>query len=247
VVILAHEKFVFVAGGGNFGSGAVKFLLEKPEWKVVICDKNADCQASGLVRNSIKFGETKNALQMTGPTLFLGDAVETLVQLLLDGVIPDVIVPCVPFHFAGKALTSYLKKKSLNVHPSPELLKRGFEKSKLGGIEYRINEREALAVASKMPFNIRCAAGCSQPQICPVTKNELQRPMYDLVTELLKLGQADFIKVLRSRLMAPNVGGFSGDELKQSLDFCAKEEPETIALATSCSCHAVMNAFGIKA
>ena len=244
---MVHQKFVFIAGGGNFGSRAMKFLLDKPGWKVVVCDKNADCEASGLVRNSVKFGGVKNALQMTEPTLFLGDAVETLVHLLLDAVVPDVIVPCVPFHFAGKALNSYLTKNSLNVQPSPELLKRGFEKSKLGGIEYRIGEREAIAVASKMPFNLRCAAGCSQPQICPVTKNKLRKPMYDLVTDLLRLGQADFVKVFRSRLMAPNVGGFPGDELKQSIDFCAKERPKTIALATSCSCHAVINAFEIKA
>ena len=247
MINLAHEKLVFVAGGGNFGSGAVKFLLKKPDWKVVISDKNKDCQVAHLVRTSTKFEEVKDAPEMTEPTLFIGDAVETLVVLLSDGIVPEIIVPCVPFHFAAKVLTSYVRERSLKVEPNSGVLKKAFESSHLEDIQYRIDEQQAVAVASKMPFDLRCAVGCNQPQICPVTKNQLRKPMYELVAALLRGSKADFVKVLRSRLMASNVGGFSGDELKQSLDFCIKNRPRTLALATSCSCHAAMNGLEIIA
>jgi hypothetical protein len=242
---MARSKIAFVAGGGSYGSGALKFFLKEPEWKVVICDVNEDCQASRLVR-TFKASEIHDALQMTEPGLILGDAVETLAKLLSHGIVPKVVVPCVPFHFAAKVLTSYLVNYALNVEPLVDPLKEAFERSHLRGIDYRIDDHYALAIASKMPFDLRCAAGCNQPQICPVTKKELQKPMYDLIDDLLRLSRVDFAKVLRSRLLSSGVGGFSGEELKQSLDFCASHTPQTLALATSCSCHAVMNAFRIE-
>jgi len=243
---MAYRKMAFVAGGGRYGSGALKFFLKTPEWKAVICDENEKCEASHLVRTSTKLSGVNDVLGMTQPRLIIGDAVETLTQLLLQGIVPDVVVPCVPFHFAAKVLTSYLTHKTLCVQPLVQPLKEAFEESQLQGIEYRIDDRHALAVASKMPFNLRCAAGCNQPQICPVTKKELRKPMYDVIADLLKLTKVKFTKVLRSHLLSSNVGGFSGEELKRSLDFTAMDKPRTLALATSCSCHAVINAFRIE-
>jgi hypothetical protein len=246
VINLVYKKMAFVAGGGKYGSGALKFFLKTPEWKTVICDENENCEASHLVKTSTKLSGLNDVQEITEPRLIIGDAVETLTQLLLQGIVPEVVVPCVPFHFAAKVLTSYLANRTLSVRPLVEPLKEAFEKSQLQGIEYRIDERHALAVASKMPFDLRCAAGCIQPQKCPVTKKELRKPMYDLVAELLKLSKVEFVKVLRSHLLSPNVGGFSGEELKQSLDFSVTNKPRTLALATSCSCHAVMNVFRIE-
>jgi len=242
---LADRQIAFIAGGGKYGSGASEYFLKKRNWKVVICDEEKHCQASTLVRATIKLEELGSSLKIKKPTLLIGDAAEALVQLFSDGTVPKIIIPCVPFHFAARMLAVYLTRKGLNVQPGFEPLKLAFEKAQLEGVETRLNQDCALAVASRMPFNLRCVSGCNQPQICPVTGRKLLNPMYDLMAETLSYGKVDFVRVLRSRLLAPNIGGFAGEELKQMLDLCIEKEPCTIALATSCNCHAAANVFRI--
>jgi hypothetical protein len=245
VIDLPEKKVAFIAGGGKYGSGALKYFMKNQSWNVVVCDEDEHCQASALVEDAIKLDQTGSAPRIRKPTLLVGSAVDGLVQFLSYGVIPEIVIPCVPFHFAAKVLTLYLTRKGLSVKPSSEDLKLAFESANLKEIDYRVDEDYALVVVSKMPFNLQCLSGCNEPEICPVTKRRLLRPMYALMADTLAKGKVDFVMVLRSWLMAPNIGGFSGDELKQTLDLCIQQEPCTIALATSCSCHAVANIFEI--
>jgi hypothetical protein len=69
--------------------------------------------------------------------------------------------------------------------------------------------------------------------------------MYDLVAEALGTERIDIVRVLRSRLLAPSVGGFSGRDLKNTIDLCIEKAPCSIAIATSCTCHMVANALKI--
>jgi hypothetical protein len=175
-----------------------------------------------------------------------GDAAEALLRFLSDGIVPEMIVPCVPVHFAAKALTRYLTNKGLGVQPCFLPLRHAFEGTQLTGVELAFSENEALVVVSKMPFDLRCISACSQPSSCPVTGRILERPMYELMAEILSNTEVDITKVFRSRLLASNVGGFPGIEFKQVLDQCEGKGSCTVALATSCSCHAVVNALKIE-
>lgn len=243
---LISGKIAFIAGGGKYGSGALQYLLKQPNWKTVVCDENNDCQSSSLLRTSVKLEELEHPIQIKNSTLILGNAVDAATQFMADGIIPDTIIPCVPFHFAAKVLTSYLTNKGLKVQPDFKPLMRAFEKARIEGADYKLDQHSALVLASKMPFDQLCAPACEQPRICPVTGRRLMRPMYQLIDETLNRAAVDKVKVLRSRLIAPNTGGFQGGEFKGFLDLCEKLEPCTIAIATSCSCHAVANVFRIE-
>nr|MDO8098573.1 hypothetical protein [Candidatus Njordarchaeota archaeon] len=243
---MVDRQFAFIAGGGKYGSGALKWFLKKRGWKVVVCDEDERCQVSAIVGTIVKLEESGGFTQIEKPTLLVGDAGDALSQFYSDETIPKIVIPCVPFHLAAKVLTVYLARRGLKVQPSFEPLRLAFEKAHLEGVEYKLNQDHALAVASKMPFDLQCVSGCNQPQMCPVTKRKLLKPMYDLTAETLSYGKVDYVKVLRSHLLAPNIGGFLGEELKQTLDLCIKEEPFTVGLATACSCHAVMNIIRIE-
>jgi hypothetical protein len=69
--------------------------------------------------------------------------------------------------------------------------------------------------------------------------------MYDLAAEALSDERIDIVRVLRSRLLAPSVGGFSGRDLKNAIDLCIEKAPCSIAIVTSCSCHIVANTLKI--
>ncbi len=246
VIDMTEGQIALIAGGGKYGSGALKYFLKQPDWKVVICDEDSHCQASTLVKTKVELAELGSHIQIRDPTLLIADAVEAAVRFLTDGIVPKMILPCVPFHFAAKVLTGYMVSKGLHIQPTFEPLRHAFEKAQLEGVEYKLNQKNALAVASKMPFNLQCAPGCQQPRVCPVTGRRLSKPMYQLVNETLNEAKVDIVKVLRSRLIAPNIGGFSGEELKQILNLCVESVPCTIAIATSCDCHAVANVFRIE-
>jgi hypothetical protein len=246
VIKLTEAQIALIAGGGKYGSGALKYFLKQRDWKVVVCDQDSHSLASALVKTKVEFAKLGHPIQIRDPTLIIADAVEVAVRFLTDGIVPKIIIPCVPFHFAGKVLTSYMTSKGLHVRPSFELLEQAFEEARLVGIEYKLNQENALVVASKMPFNMQCAPGCQQPSACPVTGRKLSKPMYQLMNETLNHAKVDIVKVLRSRLIARNIGGFSGEELKQTIDLCVKSKPCTIAIATSCGCHAVANVFRIE-
>jgi hypothetical protein len=237
---LTVREIAFVAGGGKYGTFALQHLA-KTGIRTLICDKDRHCQATKYVKNEIGLEDLQKLAQRSEPALLIGDATEALTRLLLDGIVPSLIVPCVPFHFAAKVLTSYFGNNGLEVRPDFEPLKLAFEKSKPEDIEYRLYRDNALAVASKMPFDLQCKSGCNQPRTCPVTGRRLLKPMYKLIEEILDSSEADFVKVLRSRLIAPNVGGFRGEELMHVADLCTEKEPCTLAIATSCSCHAIAN------
>jgi hypothetical protein len=241
VIDLVDRHFVFIAGGGKYGSGALKWFLKKRGCKVVVCDEDESCQASNLVEAVVRLEEPREFAKIKKSTLLVGNVVDALARFFSREIVPEIIIPCVPLHLAAKVLTVYLVRKGLKVKPCFESLRLAFQKAQLVGVEYRLNQDYALAVASKMPFDMQCVSGCNQPQVCPVTKKKLLKPMYDLTAETLSYGNVDCVKVLRSHLLAPNIGGFHGEELKQTLDLCIKNEPCTIGLATSCSCHAVMN------
>lgn len=245
MIDLTDRKIAFVAGGGKYGSGALTYFMKEPDWNVIICDEDRECQASKLVRTIVELKALGNPSKIRYPLMMVGDAAEALIRFFADGIVPEIIVPCVPVHFAAKVLTGYLASLGLSVQPDARSLTIGFERVPLEEAEFALSENDALALASKMPFNMRCASGCSQPERCPVTGRPLAKAMYELITATLNNTGADIVKVLRSHLLAPNIGGFSGKELRQTVDLCIGKKPCTLALATSCSCHAVANVFKI--
>ncbi|RLB12393.1 MAG: hypothetical protein DRG63_11710, partial [Deltaproteobacteria bacterium] len=76
---------------------------------------------------------------------------------------------------------------------------------------------------------------------CTVTGEKRDRPLYQLLRELPVAGFN--IHVIRSRQLAPGLGGYAISEL---FGLCSKlrQMPDSKwLLATSCKCHGVLNGF----
>jgi hypothetical protein len=236
------ENLIFIAGGGRYGLKALKHFRGEAS-PIIVCDLNPKCQASAYVDRTLSgFGLEK--IDFKGLTLMVCDCVKALTSLLLAGVTPKTIIPTVPFHLAGKTLAEYLSWKGLKTQAYFEPLRFAFKGVSPGSAKYRLNGEAAMAVVSRMPFHLRCAPGCGEPTLCPVTGRRLIKPVYRLVREAL-VSEVDVLAMLESVLMAPDVGGYSGEKLKQALDLCLRKAPCTVAIATASQCHAVINAFKI--
>jgi hypothetical protein len=236
---------VFIAGGGRYGSVALKYFMKQPNWRSIVSDDSETAQVRCLAKNMIDLEHLTDILFVEDPTMISGDAAAALSMLFSFDVVPEIVIPCVPFHFAAKVAIHYLTSKGLNVKPLSRPLERACGKMDLEEVESRLNEDNALLVASRMPFNLQCARNCMQTDQCPVTRRKLLKPMYTMVAETLSDEQVDIVRVLRSHLLAPSVGGFSGRDLKEAISLCIEKAPCSIAIVTSCTCHMAANVFKI--
>ena len=233
------EGFVFIAGGGRFGSLAAKFFEQRGDVKVLLVDVRQDCPArryAGLIAASLDCLDFRRGVNM-----LVSDAVEALTELLERGVVPELVVPTVPGHFAGKVFKNCLERRGFTVAPSKRLLEEALRRLPRD-VELYVDEASSVIVCSYMPFDKRCKTPCPQPAVCPVTKRRREKPMFDL---LRGAADADVVFILRSTLLTANVGAFSGRELVEALDECVRRGGCTAAVGTACKCHGIINFFEV--
>jgi len=233
------KGLVFIAGGGRFGSLAAKFFKQRRDMKALLVDVRQNCLAYrhvGFVATSLD-----NLDFRRGVNMLVSDAVEALTELLERGAVPELVVPAIPGHFAGKVFKNYLERRGFTVAPSGSLLKETLRRLPKD-IELYADEDQSVIVCSYMPFNRKCKIPCSQPTVCPVTKRQREKAMFELLREAV---DADIVSILRSTLLTANVGAFSGKELIETLDECVKRMDCTIAIGTACRCHGIVNLFRV--
>ncbi|RLG02569.1 MAG: hypothetical protein DRN61_06245 [Thaumarchaeota archaeon] len=232
--------FVFVAGGGRFGASVIRFFKESGV-KTLVVDVNANCSA----REHVDFvAENLEGLDFSkGVNMIIADAVDVLIELLSRGVIPEHIVPTMPGHFAGKILKNYLERKGFTITPSIPLLRGAFRKLPKD-LAVLVDEINSVIICSYMPFDKKCKTPCVQPTVCPVTGRRKERAMFEILREAA--GAANIVCILQSKLIAENIGAFSGEELVKTLSECVRRSNYTIAIGTACKCHGIINFFEVK-
>lgn len=100
---------MFIAGGGWFGALAAENFKQKRDVKALLVDVRRDYPARrhvGLIVTSFDSLDFRRGVNM-----LVSDAVEVLIELLNRGVVPELVVPAVPGHFAGRVFRNYLKKR----------------------------------------------------------------------------------------------------------------------------------------
>ena len=211
---------VWVLGAGKFGHRAVQKLQSlSSETQIVLVDQDpcalAICEGEGV--------ETRTA-----------DVIEYLTRHLRLSEKPDWIVPAVPLHVAFEWIVSVL--------PDDAMVK------KLAIPERLINELPCTPGAGKGKLFISladfiCPDDCCEPAgHCTVTG--APRP-YDLFRKLARLQIENFIPVVvRSRQLAPGLGGYRPKDLFNALDQ-VKTAGTSILLSTACRCHGVLDAFAL--
>jgi hypothetical protein len=161
-----------------------------------------------------------------------GEAAAFLVESLKNGAAWDWIIPAVPEHVAF----SWLRQGALAaadwepVEVPPAL-------AALTPVAHRGREGE-LYLSRALHL---CPDDCSEPQVCPVTGEARETPLYEELEDLDVPGYQ--LAVISSRQLAPGVGGYAPGRLLALARLLAGLQGK-ILVATACRCHGVVH--GLK-
>ena len=215
------EGSVLVIGAGHFGKRAVEVLRARGKTRLRVVEK--DEKALG--------GITAPGLER-----ILADGVPFLREHAEFLPPSTVIVPALPVHLAFEWLRKALKKNYFSRRVKvPVRLKSMLPHTWEGS--------EGSLLASYADF--RCPDDCPEPaHHCTVTGKRRGKPMYKLLEDMALPGFR--VHVIRSRQLAPGVGGYSVGELRGLLGKVESGGDSKWLVGTACKCHGVVSALEIK-
>ena len=88
-----------------------------------------------------------------------------------------------------------------------------------------------------------CPDDCSEPQVCPITGEERQLPLFRILEEASCPVLP--ILVVASQQLAPGVGGYSPTKLMELGDAVSRASGP-LMVATACRCHGVVHGLQRK-
>jgi hypothetical protein len=206
-------KKYMVLGAGQFGIMAALKLVQLGH--VTVVDNDAD------------------SLQTLGNDLLETVCAEGLAYLAKTENLRffNWIVPALPQHVAFEWLHEALKKDGIQIEriPFPEGIK-------LPNCIQGDKGRVYASLSSEL-----CPDNCPEPPgVCFSTGEVRTHPLHKIISETVS---PDYqIKVLQSKQLAPGVGGYTPGSLLEVYRWAVDLRTAGI-LATSCSCHAVLDAF----
>lgn len=205
---------VIIAGGGKFGYKAAVDLKEIAE-RIVVVDVDPKCHASSLPH--VEF--------------VVGDAIQYITELMINKIIPDYVIPCLPGNLAAKVFINFMSKFGLKVTKDEKSFTNALQKIKEDVIIIA-DENSATIVASHAKDFI-CPSSCRAPKICPIS-NKVIHPLYSI----LNIGGDG--KIFVSELLTEGVGGIRGKELYEELIFRVKMSG-SFYVGTACECHGIVS------
>jgi hypothetical protein len=210
----------WILGAGRFGSLAVGRLLEQEQ----------GCSLLLVDRDRAKL----RALEAQGVVTIQQDAIDFLLSHPARG--PEWIVPAVPVHVAFRWLCRQLASEAdVEQSPVPEAVDPL--------VPNPLRDGKGGLYTSFATF--RCPDNCEEPaDTCTVTGRPRATNLFDV---LRRLDLAGFkVHVVRSRQLAPGVGGYRFSALGRLLQE-GRRSPETpLLVATACRCHGVVHALRWK-
>lgn len=214
-------KRILIIGAGTFGGIAVERLGERvPSAEITLVDQDP---------TALKQFENRSIQTVCRDGIaFLSEQMET-------GSPPDAIVPAIPRHVAWEWMSRALRPGAM-VEPIPvpdEVFKK---------LPNPFRGPNGEAYMSNADFI--CPDNCPEPEtLCTVTGKPRPRILHAYAAAIT---YKDFRSiVIVSRQMAPGVGGYSPQALRDAL---AQVEASStpVLLSTACKCHGVMHAFRMK-
>lgn len=206
-----------IVGCGHFGGRAVEKIFKKlPHCEITVVDKKKR-PLQKISRLPVK--------------TVLGDGLLILNQSLAKRLLPDYIIPAVPFHLAFEFILSQLtpwEGKRRSVPP-------------LTGVPNPMRGKRGELFTSIAHF--LCPEDCPEPaQYCTVTKERRQNPLFQILKDL----QGPFeSKVIRSKQLGLGVGGYSFHSLLKMVEEIKrrKDTNQLFLISTACRCHGVTSAL----
>jgi len=210
----------WVIGSGKFGSKAVGRLLKRRgQAHVTVVD--SDKEALECVTTEVPVKKV------------CGDGVEFLTERLRGDGRPDWIVPAVPIHLAFQWVLANLSAmdRKRQVAPVPQEIE--------SMVPNPIRGAQGQLYISFADFV--CPDYCTEPyDRCTFTGKPRKGILYQL---LEGISFDDFASVVvRSRQLAPGVGGYRPEDLEVSLQKVL-DYRGPVLYSTACFCHGVMDAL----
>jgi len=211
----------WIIGAGQFGAKAAERLARKhPETRLTVVDQ--DQKAFRAFEN----------LPVTPVCL---EGASYLAQQLDGNDAPDWIIPAVPVHLAFEWVRfKVMQERSLEVIPVPMEIEAVVPNPMRG--------REGQVFVSYADFV--CPDNCAEPfDQCTFTGKPRKGLLYQT---LERIAFKDFLSVvIRSRQLAPGVGGYRPEALKEALRK-VEAHKGPVLFSTACLCHGVMHALKIQ-
>lgn len=204
----------WIMGAGRFGRRAVDLLRRmRPQMPLTVVDRNP---------------EALTAVRIPGVETAVEDAVAFMARRLRESDQPEWIVPCVPFHLAYEWLLARLGRSA-----APTPVPREFA----AGLPHPFAVDRGGFAMSYADFI--CPPDCPEPSdICTHTGRPRPGHLYaDLESRPCPGFQ---IRVVRSRQLAPGLGGFRPQDLFH-LEERIRDVGGAVLVATACRCHGIIH------
>ncbi|MHC1604447.1 MAG: hypothetical protein ACXQTP_00545 [Candidatus Methanofastidiosia archaeon] len=242
VPITGNDSFILSVGGGNFGSKAA--ILAK-KWGAVniVIDCRSNCSACEIADIIVEDVDDLDFYLQKKIQLLIADGIDALINIL-DIKTPDIVVPAINGHLAGRVAKHVLVSSGFIISGCNSALRKVLMNFPEEHVSL-IDKTNSVMITSYMPEGMLCRENCNQPSICPVTKLEKGNPMHELLSNTIE-NKVDHLVLLHSRLLdnSGGVGGIIGKDVVAMLDYLKLiKTADNLAVATSCSCHGIVNFF----
>lgn len=212
------EDLCLIIGAGHFGRRAAGILKNKSDSPILIIDKEK---------------ESFEHIEALPSEKIVCDGVSFLVKNIHALNPSNFIIPAIPLHLAAEWLKSYLYTHgwTIRVRNLPEEIL-----SHLPHVWQGIGGTLLISYADFL-----CPDDCPEPSDhCPTTGETRTAPLHDLLGRLIIPQHQNYI--IRSRQLAPGLGGYRVEDLKDLLKKVKQEEGKWL-VGTACKCHGAITAF----
>jgi len=212
------RRRVMIIGAGHFGKRAVRILSRDSDRRIWMVDpaETEPVQGSSVER-------------------ILGDGIDFLVEWVPRLEAEVVVVPALPIHLAATWLCrTPIPGMSLQPVAIPDVVPPALPHTWDGGF--------GTLLVSHVDF--LCPDDCPEPEDgCTVT-GEIRPPLYGVLRELDVPGFR--IHVIQSRQLAPGLGGYTVQDLRDLCDRVQSSGEGKWLIGTACRCHGVVSALAVR-
>jgi hypothetical protein len=207
-----------ILGAGKFGLLALKRLsVQNPEARFVVVDRRAASLAQA------------QALGVKGADLVKAEAIHYLAAHLGPESPWQWLIPMAPVHVAYAWLLE------------GPLAGGGWGPAKVPGDLENLAALAIRGAGGELYLSLArhvCPDDCAEPEVCPVTGEERDQPLFRRLAEASRPERPIF--VVASQQLAPGVGGYSPQKLVELADAVAQARGPLL-VATACRCHGVVH------
>ena len=215
------DDVCLIVGAGHFGKRAARILRETSDSPILIVDKDKD-----------RF----EPIEALDTEKIVSDGIRFLAKNIQSLNPSSFIVPAIPVHLASEWLKIYLEDHGWKIKPSKvpaEIIPR---------LPHTWQGTGGTLLISNADF--LCPDDCPEPSDhCPMTGETRSEPLHNLLNSLIVPHHQ--MHVIRSRQLAPGLGGYKAEDLTNLHTKVTQEEGKWL-VGTACKCHGALTGVEVR-